>query len=167
MRWRATRILCNERGTFSLVALMFFVCMGGLLSFLLLMGQADLQDMRTQQTADLITKGARAAGEWRYVDSHGDKRRVLIATTEEAREYGADIPRGAREEAELLFRWNAGALHHSMDFVSITHQKGERSSLFRQGIYHVSLTTSKLIRLFMGEPFVRTVRRVSQSGLYD
>ncbi|WP_289141464.1 hypothetical protein [uncultured Brevibacillus sp.] len=122
--------------------------------------------MKTQHTADLISKGARAAGKWVYVDSEGEKQTRLFATTEEAIQNEADIIRGAREEADILWRLNRSALSSEGGEVHAIHQKGEISYLYRQGIYHVRVEASRSLPIFWGDLVVK-IGRVSQSGIYE
>ncbi|WP_019123123.1 hypothetical protein [Brevibacillus massiliensis] len=159
-------VMKEERGSALLSSLFFFLCIAGFLSLLLFVEQADLAEMKTQQTADLISKGARSAGEWTTIDEKGREKKVLIATTEEAKSLQADIVRGAREEAELLYRLNQAGLQSGSGKVAVVHQKGEVQSLYRQGIYHVTIETTKQVQL-LWDSIRLSFRRVSQSGLYD
>lgn len=154
----------EERGAIMVTALFFFFCLGGLVSLLLLQEQADLWEMHMQQTADTISKGARAAGKWEYYDDQGEKHKLLLATTDEARRYQADIIRGARDEAQILWNLNKPTWKNQKDSVDIVHQKGERNQLYRQGIYHVSVEMKKEIPLFW-ERFDLKLERVSQSEI--
>ncbi|MEJ8547127.1 hypothetical protein [Brevibacillus borstelensis] len=163
--WAIER-LAEERGTTTVTALFFLICMGGLLSIMLVQGQANLSSMRVQQTADIVSKGARAAGAWEYRDSDGETRRLLIATSREAERYEADIVRGAREEAELLWGLNRPAVERQAESAAIIHQKGEKKSLYGQGIYHVKIEARQKLHHLWGKADV-TFRRVSQSGMYD
>jgi len=155
----------DERGSASVTAIFYMLCLCGAVSILLLLEQAHFLSMRMQQTADLITKGARAAGTWEYEDEAGNTVKRLFATSKEAEAYGADIVRGAREEAEILYQLNEPGLLKTADFVDAVHQKGEKKSLYRQGIYHLQLEAEGSIWLFGGEEPI-AMRRVSQSGLY-
>jgi hypothetical protein len=158
--------LGEERGTITLTALFFLLCLGGLVSLLLLLGQAGLLSMQAQQTADIVSKGARAAGKWEYIDGQGSKRTYLFATTREARRHNADIVRGAREEAELLWRLNSPAVERRAVEVSIIHQKGEQKHLYRQGIYHVRVQVFSRLPLMWQETEAE-LDRTAQSGIYD
>jgi hypothetical protein len=162
---RYMELVSQERGATLVTTLFFLVCLSGLLSLLLFQEQADFLEMKTQQTADLITKGARAAGRWEYVDADGEKRQMLFATTREAERNGAAIIRGAREEADILLRLNEPSLRKEADVIQVIHQKGEQKYLYRQGLYHVRLEVSSLIELFWETTRV-TLSKVSQSGLY-
>ncbi len=155
-----------EHGAIMLTTLFFLIGLFGLLSLVLLVEQADVAEMRVQQTADVISKGARRAGEWTFVDPSGETRRVLFATKQEALRHDADIVRGAREEAGLLADVNRDFLLAEVDQVEIDHQKGESRSLYSQGIYHVAMEVSKQVEL-VWESLVLSIRRVSQSGVYD
>jgi len=163
-RFRAK--LQDERGAIMLTMIFFLFCLGGLLSLLLYLEQTHLLKMKVQHTADLITKGARAAGKWEYIDSEGEPQTRLYATTEEAVQSEADIIRGAREEAEILWSQNRAALEKGPDQARIVHQQGERQHLYRQGIYYVWIGVKNTISLFWGDDDVR-LERVSQSGTYD
>jgi len=163
-RW--LKNMSEERGATILTTLFFLICLGGLVSLLLFQEQVGLLAMRMQQTADLATKGARAAGKWEYVHANGEKRRILFATTREAERNEANIIRGAREEAEMLIQRNKAALRKEAVAFRVIHQKGEQAYLYRQGLYHVRLEASSLLDLF-GEPASITVSKTSQSGLYD
>lgn len=156
----------EERGATMITVLFFLFCLGSLLSILLFLEQTDYLKMKMQHTADLITKGARAAGKWEYVDTNGDKQIRLFATTEEAERRDADIIRGAREEAGILWRLNRGNLEGTSAEVSVIHQKGERPYLYLQGIYHLEVKLEKDIPVFWDELFVK-MNRVSQSGVYE
>lgn len=153
----------EERGAVLLTTLFFLFCLCGLLSLLLFIEQADFLQMKTQQTADIITKGARAAGKWTYVDGSGEKREILFATTREAQQRKAEIIRGAREEAAILWSLNEAGLQKNAEELSVIHQKGERKSLYNQGIYHLRITVNSRIEL-VGESVPVTFPRVSQSG---
>lgn len=159
-------LFSEERGTILVTTLFFLFCLCGLLSLLLFQEQADLLSMKTQMTADVITKGARAAGKWEYVDEDGEKQLMLFETTREAQRRDAVIIRGAREEAEILLSLNEPSLKKSADQVTAVHQKGEQKYLYRQGIYHLQLEVSSVIQLFSETTRVK-VSRVSQSGLYS
>jgi hypothetical protein len=153
----------EERGTAALTSLYFIICLAGLLSLLLFVGQAGFMEMRTQQTADLITKGARAAGKWVYVDpGTGKVKKRLFATEREARRFKADIIRGAREEAEILYRLNEPGLQKNAKEMMVVHQKGEQKYLYRQGIYHLRLQVVSEAALFW-ESIELFLERVSQS----
>jgi len=161
--WR--KHFADERGATMVTALFFFLCLGGLLSILLLQEQVDYWEMHMQQTADAISKGARAAGKWEYVDEQGEVQKRLFATTQEARRYEAGIIRGAREEAELLWGLNTPKWDNwSDDRTSIVHQRGERAHLYSQGIYHVSVGMKKNIPIFWNR-FQLLLERVSQSEI--
>src|SRR5690606_18439080 len=110
------------------------------------------------------SKGARAAGQWRYIDESGKVQKRLFATTEEAREQQAKIIRGAREEAEILYQLNSREGLASVDQVTVVHQKGEKKYLYNQGIYHVAIELTQRISLFF-ESFAVTLRRVAQSEI--
>lgn len=159
-----SRRFAEERGAIMVTALFFFFCLGGLISLLLLQEQADLWEMHMQQTADAISKGARAAGKWEYYDDQGEKQKRLFATTDEARRYQAVIIRGAREEAQILWDLNSPKWESPRDSVKIVHQKGERSQLYRQGIYYVQVEVKKEIPLFW-KMFDLRMERVSQSEI--
>jgi hypothetical protein len=154
----------EERGAVLLTTLFFLFCLCGLLSLLLFIEQAAFLQMKTQQTADIVTKGARTAGKWTYFDSSGDKREILFATTREARQRKAEIIRGAREEAAILWSLNEPGLEKNVEKLSVIHQKGERKSLYKQGIYHLRVTVKSRIEL-LGESVRVIFERVSQSGL--
>lgn len=156
----------EERGATMITALFFLFCLGSLLSILLFLEQTDYLEMKMQHTADLITKGARAAGKWEYTDSNGEEQVRLFATQKEANRYEAQIIRGAREEAGILWRLNGPNLERSSDEISVIHQKGERPYLYLQGIYHLELEVEQSIPVFWDELFVK-LSRVSQSGVYD
>lgn len=156
----------EERGSVMLTALFFLFCLGSLLSILLLEEQADLMEMQMQHTADIVSKGARSAGKWEYIDEQGEKRKMLFATTREAERFGAQIIRGAREEADILWNVNRPALEQGADTAAIIHQKGEQRHLYGQGIYHVRVEAKRSMSLFW-ETFRATAERVSQSGIYD
>ncbi|WP_243014857.1 hypothetical protein [Brevibacillus borstelensis] len=158
--------LAEERGTMTVTALFFLICTGGLLSIMLIQGQASLASMRVQQTADIVSKGARAAGAWEYQDADGETKKILVATSSEAKRYEADIVRGAREEAGLLWELNRPAVERQAESATVVHQKGERKSLYGQGIYHVKIEARQKLHHLWGESDV-TFRRVSQSGMYD
>jgi len=158
--------LREERGAVMLTTIFFLFCLGGLLSLLLFLEQGDLLEMKTQHSADLVSKGARAAGKWEYVDSEGEKQTRLFATTEEAVQNEADIIRGAREEADILWRLNWLALAREGGEAHAIHQKGEKSYLYRQGIYHVRVEASRSLPILWGD-LVVNVGRVSQSGIYE
>jgi hypothetical protein len=158
--------MAEERGTITLTALFFLLCLGGLVSLLLLLGQAGLLSMQAQQTADIVSKGARAAGKWEYTDDQGSKRTYLFATTREARRHNADIVRGAREEADILWRLNSPAVERRADEAVIIHQKGEQKYLYRQGIYHVRVQVFSRLPLLWQE-VEAGLDRTSQSGIYD
>ncbi|USG65979.1 hypothetical protein NDK47_01065 [Brevibacillus ruminantium] len=162
----AVEKLAEERGTTTVTALFFLICMGGLLALLLVIGQVNLAKMRTQQTADIISKGARAAGAGEYLDLFGEKQSVLFATKQDALQHDADVVRGAREEAEELWRLNSPAITRQAKDATIRHQKGEQRRLYNQGIYYVEIVTDYPIHHFWGE-VNGTFRRVSQSGIYD
>jgi hypothetical protein len=159
------RLLFEERGAILVTTLFFLFCLCGLLSLLLFQEQAGLLIMKTQQTADLITKGARAAGKWEYFDEDGERQQKLFATSREAQRQGAAIIRGAREEAEILWRLNEPSLRNEAEQVVAIHQKGEQRYLYRQGIYHLQLEVTSLLQLFWETTRVM-VSRASQSGLY-
>jgi len=155
----------DERGAVMVSALLFFVCLGTFLSILLLQEQADFWEMRMQQTADIVSKGARAAGKGEYVDGGGKVKKRLFATAREARRRGVEIVRGAREEAEILWRNNQPFLASSgRDFAAIVHQKGEQQRLYKQGIYHVRVTLEKELPAFW-DFFCVKVEKVSQSEI--
>ncbi|WP_400161808.1 hypothetical protein ACAF76_020825 [Brevibacillus sp. TJ4] len=156
--------VADERGATMVTALLFFFCLGTLLSILLLQEQADFWEMRVQHTADIISKGARAAGKWEYVDSFGEEQKMLFATTEEAESFGASIIRGAREEAAILWEMNRPHFDNRGDSASIVHQRGERDSLYRQGVYHVRVTLEREIPLFW-DLFDLKIEKVSQSEI--
>ncbi|AYB40384.1 hypothetical protein [Brevibacillus laterosporus] len=159
------RIIVEERGSILPTSLFFLICLCLLLSMVLLMQQADLTQMRIQQTADIIVRGARTAGQWIEVDSETkEARSLLIATTEEAKRKKASIIRGAREEAEILYRLNKTGLNRIARDINITHQKGEKSSLYTQGIYHVAIEMKKKVYMLFGaREFL--FRRTSQAGI--
>ncbi|UFJ40584.1 DUF2188 domain-containing protein [Brevibacillus humidisoli] len=154
----------EERGTVVVTALFFFLCLGGFCSLLLLVGQAGLVEMRAQQTADLVSKGARAAGKWTYTAEDGQRRTILFATKLEAIQHGAKIVRGAREEAAILLSRNRAGFPQSVKNLSAIHQKGERRYLYRQGIYHIVLQLESDWSLFW-QSVSTGLHRVSQSGL--
>lgn len=159
------RIIVEERGSILPTSLFFLICLCLLLSMVLLMQQADLTQMRIQQTADVIVKGARTAGQWTKVDPETKEVRVsLIATTEEARRKKANIIRGAREEAEILYRLNKTGLNQTVRDINITHQKGEKPSLYTQGIYYVAIEMKKKIYMIFEEREFR-FRRTSQAEI--
>lgn len=157
--------LADERGAVMITMIFFLFCMCGLLSLLLFQEQANFLQMNTQHTADLISKGARAAGKWEYVNTEGERQTRLYATTEEAIQSEAEIIRGAREEAEILWNLNRSSLERGTD-AHITHQKGEKPYLYRQGIYHVRIGVDSSLSLLWGDEDVE-LERVSQSGTYD
>ncbi|GAA4721516.1 hypothetical protein [Brevibacillus fulvus] len=154
---RLRRQLTNERGAILLTTLFFLFCMCGLISILLLIGQASVAEMRTQQTADLVTKGARAAGKGVY---KGEAR--LFATTREANQQKVEIIRGAREEAEILVNLNKSGLEKSGKVKGITHQKGNLHYLYAQGIYHLRIELQTELVL-MWDALRLTFQKVSQS----
>ncbi|NGQ96435.1 hypothetical protein G3578_14825 [Brevibacillus sp. SYP-B805] len=157
------RVRGEEDGTATLHSLYFMLCLAGMISLLLLIGQVGYLQMKTQQTADLITKGARAAGAWVHVDPEsGEVTKRLFATKQEARRYDADIIRGAREEAEILYELNEPGLQKDVETIVAEHQKGERKSLYRQGIYHLRLQVESNVPLFW-EMIELLLERVSQS----
>lgn len=158
--------LKQECGATLLTILFFLVCLCGLVSLLLVAEQASITQMRLQQTADLITKGARTAGKWEYETPSGRTKKRLIATTREAQRRKADIIRGAREEAEILYKLNKAALEKESELVSIIHQQGEKKSLYSSGIYHVYLSVEKQVEM-VTDSFKILFQRVSQSGVYD
>ncbi|MGG4494182.1 hypothetical protein [Brevibacillus reuszeri] len=158
--------LREERGAVLISTIFFLFSLGGLLSLLLFLEQSDLLEMKTQHTADIVSKGARAAGKWEYVDSEGKRQLRLFATTEEAIQNDADIIRGAREEAAILWQLNRSALASEAKVAHAIHQKGEKAYLYRQGIYHVRIETEKSIPIWWGELDAK-VGRVSQSGVYE
>jgi hypothetical protein len=162
---QARQLFVQERGAVMMTALFFIFCLCGLISLLLFQEQIGLLTMRIQQTADVVTKGARAAGKWEYVTDRGEKKSVLFATTEEARRSQADIIRGAREEAEMLWRMNEQSLRKQADSIVAVHQKGERKYLYGQGVYHLRLETISQLQLFWKAVQAKIVR-VSQSGVY-
>lgn len=162
---RALRQLVRqERGAVMITALFFLFCLCGLVSLLLFIEQTDLVEMKTQQTADLITKGARAAGTWTYTNDVGDVQKVLFETTAEANRRKAKIIRGAREEADILWRLNLPSLQKEGSKVKAIHQRGEQSSLYRQGIYHLRIFNQDRVHLIW-ESVLLSFERVSQSGL--
>ena len=117
------RIIEEERGSILPTSLFFLICLCLLLSMVLFMQQVDVTQMRMQHTADIIVKGARTAGQWIEVDSETKRERaLLIATTEEAKRKKASIIRGAREEADILYRLNKPGLDQIAGDISITHQ---------------------------------------------
>lgn len=156
--------LRREEGAILLTTIFFLFCLCGLLSMLLLVEQAGLHRTKVQQTADIVTKGARAAGKWEYVDGNGEIQKILIATTREAERRNASIIRGAREEADILITLNEPALREVLEQVTVTHQKGEQRYLYKQGIYHLRLEAKSNIQLFW-EVMLLSFSRVSQSGL--
>lgn len=159
----ANQRIKEEHGTVLLTTLFSIICLFGFLSLLLLSSQTDLLGMRTQQTADLITKGAKAAGKWTYTDSMtGEKQTMLFATTREARKKKAKIIRGAREEAEILYELNRHALEQTVKRIDAIHQKGEMRSLYSQGIYHLELKVEKEAQLVWKKAYLK-LRIVSQS----
>lgn len=163
-KWKM--LLRQEYGATLLTILFFLICLCGLVSLLLVAEQASITQMRLQQTADLITKGARKAGTWEYETPSGRKKKKLIATTREARRRNADIIRGAREEAEILYQLNEATLLKENERVDIIHQKGEKKSLYTSGYYHVYLSVNKQIEM-VTDSFMILFHRVSQSGIYD
>ena len=167
MNWlpqKMGRWIADERGATMVTALLFFFCLGTLLSIMLLHEQADFWEMRMQHTADIISKGARAAGKWEYIDPFGEEKKLLFATTEEAERQGADIIRGAREEAKILWDLNQPSFDNRNDYADIVHQKGESERLYRQGVYHVRITLEREIPLFW-DMFDLKIEKVSQSEL--
>ncbi|MFP3393219.1 hypothetical protein [Brevibacillus sp. SIMBA_040] len=158
--------LREEHGAILVSTIFFLFCLGGLLSLLLFLEQSDLLEMKTQHTADIVSKGARAAGKWEYVDSEGERQLRLFATTDKAVQDDADIVRGAREEAAILWQLNSPALASEGKEARAIHQKGEKAYLYRQGIYHVRVEAGRSIPIWWGELDVQ-VRRVSQSGIYE
>ncbi|WP_255298603.1 hypothetical protein [Brevibacillus dissolubilis] len=158
------RFIADEQGTILPAALFFWICMAGFVSLLLLIEQADLTEMKTQQTADLIVRGARYAGEGVYVTKSGEEKRRLFATTEEGQHYKAELIRGAREEAEILLRYNQAGLLSTVDSMRIDHQKGEQGSLYYQGIYHVAVEVKKQTDLF-GRNTELKFRRTAQAEI--
>lgn len=165
-RFVKNNVFVDERGSTMLTMLFFLLIMFGLLSLLLLAEQASVTEMRMQQTADLITKGARAAGTWEYQTPSGRWRKRLIATSEEAERLNANIVRGSREEAEILYQLNKSALHPEVNRVWIHHQNGEEASLYTRGIYRVALYVENEI-LLIGQTVEVLFHRISQSGVYD
>ncbi len=157
--------LKEEQGTILLQTLFIMICLFGFLGLLLFMEQASLMKMQVQQTADVITKGARAAGSAEYTDSMGTTHKLLVATDREAAQRKLNIVRGAREEADILYSLNKKTLQTSAESVSVVHQKGEQRSLYDQGIYHLALTVEKRAAL-VWDSFLMTIRRTSQSGVY-
>lgn len=158
--------LADEKGAVMLTMIFFLFCLGSLVSLLLFQEQADYLKMKVQHTADLISKGARAAGKWEYVDTEGERRTRLFATTDEAVGSEAEIIRGAREEAEILWGNNRSSLEKGFDRARITHQKGEQPYLYRQGIYHVRIGVDSNVPYLWDDVDIR-MERVSQSGVYD
>ncbi|WP_232699067.1 hypothetical protein [Brevibacillus daliensis] len=159
------RILLEERGTILPLSLFFLIILSLLLSMVLLVEQADLVQMKTQQTADLIVKGARTAGQWiEYDKGSGRTKTYLFATTEEALRHKAKIIRGAREEAEILYKLNAPELQAKSKEVSIIHQKGEQKSLYTQGIYHVAIHVEKKLYMLFDD-FDFTFFRTAQAEI--
>lgn len=158
--------LKDESGTIMVTMTFFLFCLGGLLSLLLFLEQTHLLKMNLQQTADLISKGARAAGKWEYIDATGERQARLYATTDEARQSEADVIRGAREEAEILWNQNQASLERKAGQARIVHQMGEKQHLYSQGIYYVWIDVKTTLSLFWGEDKVE-LERVSQSGAYD
>lgn len=162
--WR--RLLVEEQGTVLITTMFFLICLFGLVSLLLLHEQATVLNMRTQQTADLITKGARTAGKWTYIDPEtGKKHTILFRTTSEARARQAKIIRGAREEAAILYKLNQSALYQEADRIEVEHQKGEKRWLYNAGIYHLAIDAEREA-LHVWDSVKLVLRRVSQSGLY-
>jgi len=158
-------ILRQERGAILPMTLFFFFILISFMALPLLIEQTDLAEMKVQQTADIITKGARTAGAWLYVTPEGAEVWILYATRREAEADEADIVNGAREEAELLYQYNKEQLMQSVHDVEIIHQKGERRSLYRKGIYHVEINGKRRVALGTGETEIK-VHRTSQSGIY-
>ncbi|MCR8965267.1 hypothetical protein GOP56_16500 [Brevibacillus sp. 7WMA2] len=159
------RIIEEERGSILPTSLFFLICLCLLLSMVLFMQQVDVTQMRMQHTADIIVKGARTAGQWIEVDSETKRERaLLIATTEEAKRKKASIIRGAREEADILYRLNKPGLDQIAGDISITHQKGEKASLYTQGIYHLAIELKKKIYMLFEEREL-LFRRTSQAGI--
>lgn len=156
----------EERGATLITMLFFIISLFGLLSLLLFIEQASLTEMRMQQTADLITKGARSAGTWEYKTASGTWKKRLIATTEEAEQLHADIVRGAREEAEILDQLNRQALQPDTNTVRIVHQNGEEAGLYSRGIYRVVIFVKTQIELVTA-PIEMLFERVSESGVYE
>lgn len=165
--WRRIVTITREENGATMITMLFFLfCLGGLLALLLLSEQADYLEMKVQHTADLITKGARAAGMWEYANSDGAPEQRLYATTEEAEQENAEVIRGAREEAAILWTMNQSALASRAEEISVVYQKGERSHLYRQGIYHLKMEVDQRIPAFWEQLDVK-IERVSQSGVYD
>lgn len=156
------QLAVEERGTVLITALFFFLFLGGLCSLLLFVGQVGLTQMKAQQTADLVSKGARAVGKWTVVGDDGKPRTILFATRAEAIQHGANIVRGAREEAELLIQRNQSEFPRSVEMVTAIHQKGEQRYLYREGIYHIVLQLKSKWEL-LWQTVRTTVSRVSQS----
>lgn len=159
--------LAEEKGATMIMSMLFLTCLFGLLSLLVLIGQADLLEMKMQHTADIISKGARAAGKWTYIDKKTghEIRTVLFATKREANKAEANIVRGAREEAEILFKLNKDALEGMADRLSVVHQKGEKHHLYDQGIYYLELFAEKEVQLSWDKASIE-LRRVSQSSIH-
>lgn len=152
----------EQKGTIAITNLYLILCLAGLVSLLLFSEQVTYLDMRLQQTADLTTKAARVAGAWEYTDDAGVRKKRLFATLEEAQEERADIIRGAQEEAAILLSANGEALDKITDELTIVQQRGNQRSLYKQGIYHLSITADAQIPLF-GKTQPITMVRVSQS----
>ncbi|ELK41581.1 MULTISPECIES: hypothetical protein [Brevibacillus] len=165
--WQLAEIRAKEESGATMITMLFFLfCLGSLLSLLLFSEQADFLEMNVQHTADLVTKGARAAGLWEYTDTDGETQSRLYATSQEAEQADAEVIRGAREEAAILWRLNKSSLESRAAGVSAVHQRGERAYLYRQGIYHLQVEVEQRIPVFWGELDVK-IARVSQSGVYD
>ncbi|WP_432775748.1 hypothetical protein AAFJ72_00860 [Brevibacillus gelatini] len=165
--WQHVQIRAKDESGATMISLLFYLfCLGGLLSLLLFSEQAAYVEMNVQQTADLVTKGARAAGLWEYTDTDGETQRRLYATSQEAERAGAKVIRGAREEAAILWRMNKSALEKNADEISVVHQKGERAYLYQQGIYHLQVEVERRLPVFWGELNAK-IDRVSQSGVYE
>lgn len=163
MRHLIKSVCGQQRGSAVIHTLYLIVCFGGLLSLLLFVEQASYLDMRVQQTADLTTKAARVAGEWEYYDKNsGEKKKRLFETTREAKKYHADIIRGAKEEALILLDLNAEGLERRAEEITIIHQKGNKKSLYLQGIYHLRILIKSELALFLKNRSI-TIERVSQS----
>lgn len=158
--------VAEERGATLITMLFFLTALFGFLSILLFTEQTRVTEMRMQQTADLITKGARSAGVWEYKTPSGRWKKTLIATTEDAKRVRADIVRGAREEAEILYQMNKEALQPERHTVRIVHQNGEQEGLYSRGFYRVALYVQEEIQLVTSS-FKVLFERISQSGVYD
>ncbi|RNB77794.1 hypothetical protein EDM59_30460 [Brevibacillus nitrificans] len=159
--------LADERGATLLTMIFFLFCLGGLLSLVLFQEQTHFLKMNVQQTADIISKGARAAGKWEYVDAEGNRQTRLFATKEEAIQSEAEIIRGAREEAEILWNDNRASLERGkLDDAHVVHQKGEKQHLYKQGIYYIWIGVETRLSSFT-EDYQVKLERVSQSGTYD